>query len=197
MLEAANEIRDKIRRRFVKVAHLPHEKQPFAIGPESAKKLGYDPAEIDALPTQVTESFAGVGNPLALGELRAGETALDFGCGAGMDSIIAARRVGPSGRVIGVDVTAEMVQKARDNAIAAAVANIEFHVGEADRLPAKNGTVDVVISNGVFNLCLDKPKVLAEGFRVLRPGGRLQMADILLDDRVTAEQVETKGAWSD
>lgn len=196
MSESKNEIRDKIRQRFVKVARSPHENQPFAIGPDSAKTLGYDPAEIDALPACVTESFAGVGNPLALGELRVGQTVLDFGCGAGMDSVLAARRVGPTGQVIGVDATDEMVTKARSNAVTCGAGNAEFHTGEADRLPVGDGSVDVVISNGVFNLCLDKPKVVAEVFRVLRPGGRVQMADVFLGEGVTADEVETKGEWS-
>lgn len=197
MPEDVNEIKEKIRLRFVKVATDPTAPQRHPHGPASAKKLGYDPAEIDALPTVVTESFAGVGNPLGLHPIRPGETVVDIGCGAGVDSILAARKVGPAGRVIGVDMTAEMVKKATDNAVAAAVPNVEFHQGEADQLPVENGTVDVVISNGVFNLCIDKPKVLAEVFRVLRPGGRLQMADILLGEAVTDEQVEKKGAWSD
>lgn len=196
-MENVNEIKDKIKQRFVKVATEPQAPQRHPTGPTSAKKLGYDPALIDGLPAAVTESFAGVGNPLALGELRAGDTVLDMGCGAGVDSIIAARKVGPSGRVIGVDMTAEMVKKATDNAVVAGVTNTEFHQGEADHLPADDGAVDVVISNGVFNLCLDKPKVLAEVFRVLRPGGRVQMADIMLGEAVTEGQVETKGAWSD
>jgi SAM-dependent methyltransferase len=197
MSESTDTIRDEIKLRFVKVALDPQAEQRHPTGPASAKRLGYDAAAIDALPAQVTESFAGVGNPLALGEPRAGETVLDLGCGAGLDSLLAARRVGPAGRVVGVDMTEAMVVKARANAAAAGVANAEFHHGEADRLPLADGSVDVAISNGVFNLCLDKPKVLAEVFRVLRPGGRLQMADILLDDRVTPREVERKGAWSD
>ncbi len=197
MIENPNEIRDKIRQRFVKVARSPHDRHPFAIGPDSAKKLGYDPAEIGGLPATVTESFAGVGNPFALGELRTGETVLDFGCGAGMDSIIAARRVGPTGHVVGVDATEEMVAKARDNAATVGVVHVEFHPGESDRLPVADGSVDVVISNGVFNLCFDKPAVLAEVYRVLKPGGRLQMADVFLGDDVTEGEVERKGAWSD
>lgn len=197
MSENAEEIRSKIKERFVKVALEPKAKQRHPTGPESAKRLGYAAADIDGLPATVTESFAGVGNPLALGELRPGDTVLDIGCGAGVDSILAARKVGPSGWVVGVDMTEQMVEKAKDNAVAAGVANAEFHTGEADLLPAEAGTVDVVISNGVFNLCLDKPKVVAEVFRVLRPGGRLQMADILLDDTVTAGQVDKKGVWSD
>ncbi len=197
MSEHTTEIKDKIRQRFVKVALDPHAQQRHPTGPASAKKLGYDPAEIDGLPAVVTESFAGVGNPLGLGELRAGDTVLDMGCGAGVDSILAAREVGPSGRVVGVDMTEEMVVKARQNAVATGVTNVAFHATDADSLPMADGTVDVVISNGVFNLCLDKQKVLAAVYRVLRPGGRIQMADILLDDAVTEGEIEKKGAWSD
>jgi arsenite methyltransferase len=122
---------------------------------------------------------------------------LDLGCGAGLDSLLAARRVGPTGRDIGVDMTGPMVEKARANASAVGVGNAEFHRDEAERLPVDDGSVDVVISNGVFNLCPDKPRVLAEVFRVLRPSGRLQMADILLEDAVTPEEVERRGTWSD
>jgi SAM-dependent methyltransferase len=186
-----------MKQRFIKVALDPQAKQRHPSGPTSAKRLGYDPAEIDGLATQITESFCGVGNPLALGEVRPGETVLDMGCGAGLDSIRAARKVGPTGRVVGVDMTEEMVGKAKANAATAGVGNAEFHLGEADHLPVEDGSVDVVISNGVFNLCLDKPKVLAEVFRVLRPGGRVQMADILLDESVSPQQVERKGTWSD
>jgi arsenite methyltransferase len=195
--ETLDEIRDGIRQRFAKVALSPQGEQPFPIGPASAKRLGYAGDEIDALPTSVTESFAGVGNPLALGELRAGETVLDLGSGAGMDSILAARRVASSGKVVGVDNTEEMVEKAKRNAESTAVTNVEFRRADADALPVSDATVDVVISNGVFNLCLDKPRVVAELFRVLKPGGRVQMADILLDDGVPPEEVKRKGAWSD
>ena len=196
MSENSDDLKAEIRERFARLALTPHDEQPFLVGPESAKRLGYDAAEIDALPSSVTESFAGVGNPLALGELQAGGVILDLGCGAGLDSLLAARRVGPTGKVIGVDFGAEMLAKARRNAEALAVATTEFRQGEADALPADDASVDVVISNGVFNLCLDKPKVLTEVFRVLRPGGRLQMADMLLDEAVTPEEVAQKGAWS-
>ena len=196
MKEAPDQIKVEIRQRFARVARAPHEEQPFPIGPSSAKRLGYDAREIDALPASVTESFAGVGNPLALGELRPGERVLDLGSGAGLDSILAARRVGPTGTVIGVDFAAEMIEKAKRNAAAVGVTHTEFVQAEADALPLRDESVDVVISNGVFNLCLDKPRVLAEAFRVLRPGGRMQMADVLLDDRVTPEEVAQKGAWS-
>lgn len=197
MSETPDQIKAMIEERFIQVALDPASERKFPVGPESAKRLGYDAAEIDALPPRATESFAGVGNPLALGDLRAGEVVLDLGCGAGLDSILAARRVGPTGRVIGVDMTGPMVEKARANASAVRTGNAEFHRAEADILPVGDESVDVVISNGVFNLCPDKPGVLAEVFRVLRPGGRLQMADILLEDAVTPEEVERRGTWSD
>lgn len=192
-----DDLRTSLIDRFRMAATTPASERKFPVGPESARRLGYDAAEIDTLPPRATESFAGVGNPLALGDLRAGEVVLDLGCGAGMDCLLAARRVGPTGRVIGLDMTGPMVEKARANALAAGIGIVEIHLGEADHLPADDGSVDVVVSNGVFNLCRDKPGVLAEVLRVLRPGGRLQMADILLREDVTPEQVESKGAWSD
>jgi SAM-dependent methyltransferase len=197
MSETPDRIKAEIKQRFVDLALDPRGERKFPVGPDSAKRLGYGPDEIGALPESLTESFAGVGNPLALGELRGGEVVLDLGCGSGLDSLLAARRVGPTGRVIGVDFAAEMVEKARRNAEAVGVTNAEFRRGEADALPVEDGSVDVVISNGVFNLCVDKPKVLAEAFRALRPGGRLQMADILLHDDVGPEEVTRKGTWSD
>ena len=192
-----DQIRNQIRERFGQIARSPASERVFPVGPSSAKKLGYDADELDALPSEVTESFSGVGNPLALGDLTAGQTVLDLGCGAGLDSILAARRVGPSGKVIGVDMTDAMLDKAQRNAAAVGISNIEFHVADAEELPVADATMDVVITNGVFNLCTNKPKVLAEVHRVLRPGGRLQMADILLHADVTAEQVAKIGSWSD
>jgi arsenite methyltransferase len=145
--------------------------QRFPVGPESAKRLGYEARAIDTLPLGVTESFAGVGNPFALGDLQPGQRVLDLGCGAGMDSILAARRIAPGGTVIGVDMTEEMLAKARRNTEALGLRHLDYQLGQADALPVPTATVDVIITNGVFNLCVDKPKVLAEMFRVLRPGG--------------------------
>ena len=135
------------------------------------------------------ESGTGPGPP------RPNRTGL--GCGAGLDRLLAARRVGPSGKVVGVDLCPEMVEKARHNASLLGLNNAEFLHAGIEKLPLRDGSVDVVISNGVFNLCPDKPAVLAQAFRVLRPGGRLQMADILLHDDVTPEEVAQKGEWSD
>ena len=145
----------------------------------------------------MTESFCGVGNPLGLGEVRPGQAVLDLGSGPGLDSLLAARRVGPTGKVVGVDLCPEMVEKARRNASLMGLHNVEFVQAGIEKLPLPDGSVDVVISNGVFNLCPDKPAVLAEAWRVLRPGGRLQMADILLHDDVKPEEVAQKGEWSD
>lgn len=190
------ELRASIQERYAKLAQSPSLERDFAAGPESAKLLGYPGAEIDALPDSATESFAGVGNPLSLGEIHSGETVLDLGCGAGMDSLLAAHRVGPAGMVIGVDATQEMLEKARRNADGANLTNVEFRHGDAESVPVASGTVDTVISNGVFNLCLDKPRVLREVLRVLRPGGRLLMTDMMLEDHVTPEKVQLMGSWS-
>jgi arsenite methyltransferase len=197
MTTTPEEIHAAVEQRFAQVARSPGQEQKFQVGPASAKKLGYDPKEIDSLPVSVTESFCGVGNPLGLGELRAGQTVLELGSGPGMDSLLAARRVGPTGKVVGVDLCPEMIAKARRNAELLGLNNVEFISAGIEKLPLRDESVDVVISNGVFNLCLDKPGVLAEAFRVLRPGGRLQMADILLEEGVTPEAVAKKGSWSD
>lgn len=195
--EQPDEIRTAVLERFSETALTPEQVKKFPLGPDSAKSLGYNAEEIDGLPSTVTESFCGVGNPLGLGELQTGQTVLDLGSGAGLDSILAARRVGPTGKVIGVDMTDAMIGKARCNAEALDLQNVEFIQSGIDNLPLEDESVDVAITNGVFNLCTDKPKVLAEVFRVLRPSGRLQMADILLHDDVTPEEVATKGSWSD
>jgi arsenite methyltransferase len=197
MPTTAEAIRAAVEERFAQVARSPDQEQKFPVGPASAKKLGYDPREVEALPPSVTESFCGVGNPLGLGEVGPGQTVLDLGSGPGLDSLLAARRVGPTGKVVGVDLCPEMVEKARRNADLLGLRNVEFIQAQIEKLPLPDGSADVVISNGVFNLCPDKPVVLAEAFRVLRPGGRLQMADILLHDDVTPEEVAHKGEWSD
>jgi arsenite methyltransferase len=182
--------------RFSRIATTPNEERKFPVGPESAKRLGYQVAEVDSLLSAVTESFCGVGNPFSLGDLEPGQTIVDLGCGAGFDTLLAARRVETSGKVIGVDMTPEMVGKARRNASLLGVTNVMFLLGEIESLPLQDASVDLVISNGVLNLCPDKPRVLGEIFLVLKPGGRLQMADILLEPKITPEEVAVKGSWS-
>lgn len=197
MQQTTEDIHAMIRERFSRIAATPHTEGKFPTGPESAKNLGYAPQEIDLLPPAVTESFCGVGNPLGLREPLAGEIVLDLGCGAGLDALLAARKVGPAGKVIAVDMTDKMLAKARRNACLMGVQNVEFIHDAIEHLPLDDVSVDVALSNGVFNLCIDKPRALAEACRVLKPGGWLLMADILLEDQVTPEILAQIGTWSD
>lgn len=195
--QESDDLRAAVIDRFGRVATMPEQEKKFPVGPESAKKLGYEPEQVDALPSAVTESFCGVGNPFSMGKPQPGQVVLDLGCGAGFDTLLSARRVGARGKVIGVDMTPEMIAKARTNASLLGMMNVAFVLGEIENLPLPDSSVDLVISNGVLNLCPIKPRVLSEVFRVLKPGGRLQMADILLEPQVTPEEVATKGSWSD
>lgn len=178
-LDAAR-LRREIRDMYSRVADAPDGEFHFHRGPDYAvRRLGYDERELAALPAEVTESFAGIGNPHAIGPLPPGATVVDIGCGAGTDLLLAARQVGPSGRAIGIDMTAPMRARALAGARAAGLANVEVVEGDATRLPFDEASIDVVISNGVLNLVPEKERAFAEIARVLRPGGRLQIADII------------------
>jgi SAM-dependent methyltransferase len=142
------DLRASVISRFRRVATAPDQERKFPVGPASAKKLGYDLAEIDALPSTVTESFCGVGNPFLIGEPLPGQTVLDLGCGAAFDTLLAAHRVGASGKVIGVDMTPEMIAKAQSNAESLGVLNIELLLGEVEVLPLADSSIDLVTSNG-------------------------------------------------
>ena len=182
---------------YAKVAIQPDGEFHFHRGPAyAAEFLGYDLAELNALPHECARSFAGVGNPLAIGPLHSGETVMDIGSGAGMDLLLAARRVGPAGRAIGVDMTEAMRAQAQAAAVAAGLPQVEVRAGDATALPVSEASVDVIISNGVLNLVPEKEKAFAEIERVLRPGGRLQLADIVVDSELSDDVRRNIDLWT-
>jgi SAM-dependent methyltransferase len=172
-------LRDQVQEKYRAVATDPSARFHFHTGRDLARRLGYDDDAVSALPHRAVESFAGVANPLRLRRPARGERVVDVGSGAGLDSFLAARQVGPDGHVIGVDMTPEMLEKSRATAAELGLAHVEFREGLAEALPVEDGWADVVISNGVINLCADKHAVLTEIRRVLKPGGWLQFADIV------------------
>jgi len=190
------ELRASIRAEYSAVASDPSRGFHFHTGRTLARILGYRDEWIDALPIGAVESMAGTGNPFSLGALKPGEHVVDAGSGAGADSLIAARMVGPQGRVIGVDMTPEMLAKARRSAIEAGLANVEFREGYLESMPVPDAWADVVISNGVLNLVPNKEATLAEMYRVLKPGGRLQIADIALQKPVPRSAQSDVTLWT-
>jgi SAM-dependent methyltransferase len=189
-------LRAEVRDKYRQVAVDPHGAFHFHTGRPLAARLGYDPAALNALPDRAVESFAGVGNPFSLRALAAGERVVDVGSGAGFDSFIAAGQVGDRGQVVGVDMTPEMLKKSRATAEVLGFAHVEFREGLAEALPVEDGWADVVISNGVINLCADKRAVFEEVRRVLRPGGRLQFADIANGRPVPPEALRDIDLWT-
>ena len=189
-------LRAQVRDKYRDVATDPHGAHHFHTGRPLAARLGYEQAIVDALPDLAVESFAGVGNPFSLRRLELGARVVDVGSGAGFDSFIAAHQVGATGRVIGIDMTPEMLGKSRTTAEQLELAHVEFREGLAETMPVESGWADVVISNGVINLCADKQAVFAEIFRVLRPGGVLQFADIANGRPVPIEAMRDVDLWT-
>ena len=189
-------LRAEVKLKYRDVATDPGKGFHFHVGRPLAEILDYPMAVVDSLPARVVESFAGVNNPFSMGELRPRERVLDIGSGAGFDAILAAQMVGPEGRVTGVDMTSEMREKAWANASMVGLENVSFVDGLAERLPLADGSVDVVISNGVINLCPDKLAVYREIHRVLVPGGRLQIADVVVQKPLPDDAVADIDLWT-
>jgi arsenite methyltransferase len=188
-------LKSEIKKTYSSVSEEPGKDFIFPTGRAWAEDLGY-PAELANVPESAVESFAGVANPWTMGRLAAGERVLDLGSGAGTDSLVAAQMVGADGRVTGIDMTAPMLAKARAAATEMGVANVEFVEGEAERLPFADASFDVVISNGVIDLVPDKDAVFAELYRVLAPGGRMQIADVTIQNPVSEEGRRKIDLWT-
>jgi arsenite methyltransferase len=189
-------LREEVSKKYREVAIAPHAEYHFHTGRRLAARLGYNTAVVDTLPDAAVESFAGVANPFSLRPLVAGERVVDAGSGAGFDSFIAAGQVGSGGRVVGIDMTTEMLEKSRTTAQMLGRSNIEFREGLLEELPVEDGWADVVISNGVFNLCADKRRVFSEVMRVLRSGGYLQFADIANGKPVPEAAIRDIDLWT-
>lgn len=192
-----SELRQAIKRVYTEVVSDPKKGYHFHTGPDYAvERLGYAREMLVELPDSVTGPFAGVGNPLSLGLPALGATVVDIGAGSGMDSFVAAKAVGPDGKVIAVDMTEAMLQRGRENVALTGLPQIEYREGFAEALPVEDESVDLVISNGVINLAPDKGVVFREAFRVLRDGGRLQIADIVVHKDIPPAGREDIAIWT-
>ncbi|HEX9697305.1 MAG TPA: methyltransferase domain-containing protein [Actinomycetota bacterium] len=189
-------LREEIQSKYREVVDHPDATFHFHTGLRAAANAGYEDDWLEGLPKQAIASFAGVANPFHWGLPNAGERVVDVGSGAGADSMIAARAAGPTGRVVGVDMTPEMLQRARAGATEAGIENVEFRAGLAERLPVDAAWADLVISNGVLNLVPDKLGAYKQIFRALRPGGRIQIADICVDQPIPEGALRDIDLWT-
>jgi len=189
-------LRNAIKDEYKEVAEHPGKGFHFHTGRRLANIVGYKDEWLEGVPELAIESFAGTGNPFAMGELAAGETVVDVGSGGGIDSLVAARMVGPTGQVVGIDMTPAMLKRARGAAAQSGIGNVEFREAYMEALPVPDSWADVVISNGVLNLTPDKQKAVGEMFRVLRSGGRLQIGDILVTREVPEGAKKRIDLWT-
>jgi arsenite methyltransferase len=189
-------LREEIRKTYSDVSTAPEQEFIFPTGRAWAQELGYPEPELSRVPDATVESFAGVANHWLLGPIESGSVVLDLGCGAGADLLIVAQMTGPTGRVIGVDMTASMLDRARTSADEMGLGNVALHEGLIESVPLEDASVDVVISNGVIDLVPDKDAVFDEIDRVLRPGGRLQVADVVIHHEVSEDARKRIDLWT-
>ena len=189
-------LREEVQRKYVEVLEHPEREYHFHTGRRAARNNGYLDQWLEGLPEEAVASYAGVANPFHWGLPKPGEHVVDVGSGAGLDALIAARAVGPDGHVIGVDMTPEMRERARAAAAAGGIANVEFRQGLAERLPVEKGWADLVISNGVINLVPNKLGAYQQVARALRPGGRVQVADICVERPVPESALRDIDLWT-
>ena len=193
---SAKDLLEAVMKEYANVALDPHKGYHFHTGRAAADRLGYDPSIYAQVPEENMASFAGTGNPFMLGPINPGEIVVDVGSGSGFDSLIASTMVGPEGKVIGVDMTQEMLDRARAGVERMGARHVEFREGIAENLPLQDEYADVVISNGVLNLTLDKAKTLNEWARILKPGGRLYIGDILVAKSIPPEALNDISLWT-
>jgi arsenite methyltransferase len=192
----AGTLREEVKNKYRDVACNPHGEYHFHTGRPLARRLGYEEAVVGAMPDVAVESFAGVANPFSLRTLAPGERVIDAGSGGGFDCFIAAHQVGSQGKVVGIDMLPEMLTKSRDTARGMGLENVEFREGILEEMPVDDRWADVLISNGVINLCADKKQVFAEIWRVLRPGGTLQFGDIANGKPVPESATRNIDLWT-
>jgi len=194
-MDRSGQLREGVRRAYSAAAERPEADHPFSLGRLFAEGLGYPPALLAELPSTSVDAFAGVSNVSLFADLPPGAVVLDLGCGAGLDSLIAARRIGPEGRVIGVDFSAAMLARARQSAKVMGYANVEFRHGDAENLPLEDASVDVALVNGIFNLNPAREAIFAQLARVLRPGGAVFAAELILREPLNAAEQNNPDNW--
>ena len=194
-MDTSQHLRQGVWKAYSAVAEKPQAEHPFAVGREFAERLGYPQAALDHLPTMAVEAFTGVSNVSIFADIPAGAVVLDLGCGAGLDALIAAERVGPQGKVIGVDFSEAMLARAQQSAVEAGRSRVEFCRGDAESLPVADGAIDIALVNGIFNLNPARDAIFRELARVVRPGGAVYAAEMILREPLPAEEQNNIDNW--